>query len=213
MRVELVYDVSSKTVAIATILILLGIMLFSGFMYKPQFENPNVTVSEAPLIKNKEFQLAPGEEYKYAYLLNDTEINITYEVMKGNGCTAIYLLEDRGSSHVCVDKWGVDQSGSNATFLDPSILLFKPWMLALHETWRWNSSMYLSFDERAQHVLNTDYKVIRTENYRGRMSFVVKTNSSNASPDYQWVDMEKRILLRILGEGYEVVLVEGLSLS
>ena len=204
---------SSRTVAIATIVILIGIMLFSSFIYMPQFEDPNITFKEAPLVKNKEQQLLPGEDYRYAYLLNNTEINVTYAVMDGDGCTAIYLMESAELSGVCIDEWGVDPSGSNATFTNPAILLFKPWMLALHETWRWNNSMYMSFDETSQHIVDTDYRVMRTENYRGRMSFVVKINATTGPPEYQWIDMEKRVLLRVLGEDYEVRLVEGLPLN
>lgn len=206
-------EVSSGTIAIATVAVLLAFLLFSGFIYQPQFENPEVVFKEAPLTKNKELQLLDGEEYRYAYLLNESEVNITYIVMEEEDCTAIYLLESREDPGTCINRWGVDQSGSNSTFLNPTILLFKPWMLALHESWHWNNSMYLSFDGSAQHILDNDYRVIRTENYRGRMSYVVKISSSGTAPEYQWIDMEKRVLLRIVGEGYEVVLVEGLPLS
>lgn len=207
------FDVSSKTVAIATIAVLIGIMLYSGLTYQSKFENSNITFKETPLAKNKELQLMAGEEYRYSYLLNNTEINVTYAVMSGDGCTVIRLMESVTPSWVCIDEWGVDESGSNSTFLNPAILPFRPWMLALHETWRWNNSMYMSFDDTAQHISDNHYKVIRTENYRGRMSYVVRIKSSDGPAEYQWIDMEKRVLLRILGEGYEVVLVEGLPLD
>ena len=207
-------NISSTTVTILAIVILVGLMIYSGFMYMPQFENPNVTIKEAPLTKNKEFQLKSGEEYKYSYLLNDTElVNITYAVANGNNCTIIYFVEREGPPDVCVDEWGVDESGSNSTFLNPTVLLFKPWMLAVDGAWRWNTSMYMLFDDTEQHIFDTDYRVMRTENYRGRMSYVVRINSSDSPPEYQWIDMEKRVALRIMGDEYEVVLVEGIPLN
>ncbi len=207
------FNVSSTTVAIVAIVVLLGIMLFSGLAFKSQFVNPRVTFKEEPLTKNKEFQLIPGEQYKYGYLINNTEVNVTYAVMEGQGCTVILLTESINRSEVCVGRWGVDQSGSNSTFMNPSMLLFKPWMLALHETWRWNASMYMTFGDNEQHLSDIEYRVMRTENYRGRMSFVVEISSDTGTSEYQWIDMEKRVLLRTVGEGYEVAMTEGLPLN
>jgi hypothetical protein len=99
-------------------------------------------------------------------------------------------------------------AGYNSTFQNPSILLFKPWMLALREGWTWKSSMYLSFDGALSHVSDTNYRVIRSESYENRTAFVVELKSEDNYSEYQWVDAEKRVLLKSMGEGYEVKKVD-----
>jgi hypothetical protein len=210
-----VAEISSGTVAIATMVVLLALMFVSGLMFKNQFESPRVTFTEAELSKNKELQLSSGEDYMYmyGYLLNNTTVNITYSVMKGNGCTVIRLMDSVNKSEICVYKGGSDKSGSNATYANPAILMFKPWMLAVNESWHWNNTMYMIYDDSKYHIADTEYRVIRTEYYRGRMSHVVMINSTVASPEYQWIDEEKRVMLRTIGDTYEIVLMKGLPLE
>lgn len=189
------------TVAIFALLIALSITLF-----KPKFEDPQIVFLEEPIRKNAELQLFPGESYGYAYMFNGTGVNITYAVLPGPGCTRIRLMEKLNDSEVCLDSGGNDEYGFNSTFRNPSILLFKPWMLALKEGWSWNNSMYFSFDGSLQHVSSTRYRVIRSEEFRNRTAFLVEIKSDDGPPEYQWIDAEKRILLRSMGQGYEVVL-------
>jgi hypothetical protein len=107
----------------------------------------------------------------------------------------------------------MDERGYNSLLENPQMILFKPWMLALREGWRWNTSMYMAFENEPHYVAAMDYRVMRADTWRGRKAFVVMENISGSAPQYEWVDAEKRILLRLQGEGYEAVLVEGLPLS
>jgi hypothetical protein len=201
------FDIGTKNTALVAVIILIGIMIFSGFALKPQFENPEVIFNEEPLEKNVKLQIFPGDEYKYKYLINDTAVNITYRLMSGSGCTIIYLQESANFTHICVDEWGMDRTKSNSTFENPSFLLFKPWMLALEDNWKWNNSMYVKYDKIYNHISDNQYRVMRRENYSGRMAFVVEISSSSGPSEYQWIDEEKRVLLKTIGEGYVVELI------
>ena len=48
-----------------------------------------------------------------------------------------------------------------------------------------------------------------SERYNGRKTFVVKTNSTEGNYEYLWIDAEKRVVVRMMGEGYEVILSES----
>ncbi len=204
---------SSLNAMAAAVVVLLAVIAFSAIMFKPHFENPKVTLAEEPLAKNAEFQLRPGEHYIYAYLINGSQLNTTYQILNGNNCTIIALMEAQPPSTSCVDRWGMDKRGYNSLLENPQMMLFKPWMLALREGWIWNTSMYMAFENESQYVAGMDYRVMRTDTWRGRKAFVVVENISGSAPQYEWVDAEKRILLRVQGEGYEAVLVEGLPFS
>ncbi|MBU0532959.1 hypothetical protein KKB44_05700 [Candidatus Micrarchaeota archaeon] len=208
-----VTNISTKTIAIATVVILIGIMLFSGFTYQPQLDNATIIFKEEPLEKNTELQLHDGEQYVYSYVFNNTPINMTYQISKGNNCTIIRFVENLNRSDICLDKWGVEKSGSNVSFGDGSVLLFKPWMLALHEGWHWNTSMYMQVDNTEYYMIDAHYRVMRIDNYRGRESFVVEIKTDDAPAEYQWVDKERRVLLKIINDGYMLEMVDGLVFS
>jgi len=207
-----VFKDANKTYII-TIVAFIIIIILSLLIFKPRLENPVFLYKEAPLDKNSKFQLLPGEEYSYAYLINNTQINITYRIYKGNNCTVIRLMENMNSTGVCVDEWGMDSTGSNATLQDPTILLFKPWMLALEDRWKWNNSLYVDVGGTEEHLADTTYRVMRRENYRGREAFVVEISSEAGPEEYEWIDVEKRVLLKTTGETYVVEITEGLPLD
>jgi hypothetical protein len=191
-----------------TVVVLALLMLISGLTFNSTFEEPKVVFKEAPLTKNTKLQIHGGEEYVYSYIVNSNQsINITYVVFADSNCTRIYIDESVNKTNICVDEWGVDETGSNATFKDPSFLLFKPWMLALHDTWKWNNSMYMEFDDISSHIADNYLRVMRTEEYMNRTAYVVELSTSTGSKEYQWVDAEKRIMLKSLGQGYQVELV------
>ena len=86
-------------------------------------------------------------------------------------------------------------------------------MLALRENWHWNNSMYVAFDDMESMISETYYRVMRTEYYRGRLSYVVEISSDSGPVEYEWVDAEKRILLKTVGDNYSLELIEGLPLD
>lgn len=200
-------DIPTQGVAIATVVVLVFIMLFSTAIFKQDVDSSKLVYLEEPLVKNSGFQLSPGEVYVYGYSFNNTQVNMSYEIFRGKNCTRIRLMEMINDTESCVDSEGMDSSGMNTTLENPSMLLFKPWMLALQDGWHWNNSLYLSFGDNTEQIATTEYRVLRRENYNGRMAFVVMENTSNGGPQYSWVDEEKRVLVKTMGDGYEVFLV------
>jgi len=191
------------TIAIATIVIIVGMIVASSIIFKPAFDNPGIVIKEAPLQKNADLQLKPGETYQYAALMNQSSMNITYETWQGDGCLVVQLMGTENFTGVCLDRYGMD-SGYDSTVSDPAIIMFRPWMLALKEGWHWNSSVYIRTNGGIRHVSDTYYRVIRKENYSGREAFIVELSSDDGPPEYQWIDAGKRILLRMSGNGYDI---------
>ena len=192
-------------VTVTAIGIFLIVVMASAFIFGPRFESPKLFYAEEPLVKNKEFSLLPGENYTYDLSMNRTVANITYVILPGNGCTRIRMI-NANASEACVGRDGTDRAGYNSSLTNPAIILFKPWMLALREGWRWNTSTYIYYGAKQEKISNTSYRVIRTENYSGRQSFVVAIESGEGPAEYQWVDAEKRILVKMVGENYEIAL-------
>jgi hypothetical protein len=204
---------TSANVTVASVIVFVAIMAVSAVLLKPHFDNPTITLTEAPLAKNTEFQLQPGEEYTYAYLVNGTEVNATYEILSGSNCTIIAFMETDPPSTSCVDRWGMDARGYNSMLENPDMMLFDPWMLALTPDWSWNTTMYMDFVNDSQYVASMDYQVIRMDTWHGREAFVVMENVSGGEPQYEWVDAQERIMLMTSGDGYEIDLVSGLPLD
>jgi hypothetical protein len=197
---------------ILSIVILLGIMLVGGYGLKSDFQSPRLYINETPIVKNTDFQLKSGELYEYAYTINGTRTNITYEIVDSNDCTEIRITNGMGKSSVCVDQNGVDKKlNSNATLSDPSFLIFKPWMLALSYNWKWNNTIYMNFNNQLSKMSTNSYHVMRTDRYRGRDVFVVRESDENQITQYEWVDMKKRIVLKSVGPGYQLELINGLE--
>jgi len=203
---------SSTTITIFAVILVFGLLFFSCFLFQPEFAEPELVIKEEPLEKNVVFQIQPGETYRYLYQQEDTlGVNLTYEIMKGPNCTFINLVEDIDSPGICVDTFGMDKRHTNSAFQNNSVIMFKPWMLALHENWKWNTSVYLELAGESDKVADTSYRVVRTENYKGRECFVVEIKVDDVSPEYQWIDVEKRFLVRTLGIGYVVELLEEID--
>ncbi len=196
----------------ATILIVAAMLVVSFVLYKPRLDNSKVIFIEEKLEKNTQFQLKDGEEYHYNYMIDNGSAGITYVILPGENCTRIHVLENKNLSEVCVNEWGVDGSGSNSSFENPAIFLFKPWMLALKEGWKWNNSMMISFDGVMKKISETSYRVIRIENYQNRSSFLVEIKSDGYT-EYEWIDVEKRIILGSKGETYEIKLTDSALIS
>ena len=203
----------ANAIIIATVLVLALLIIISTDLFSPALSNPRITFAEAPLQKNSQFQLMPGERYVYSYMFNNSSADVTYGLYPGEGCTIIALLENLNATPACVGKDGTDPGGYNSTLANPQLILFKPWMLALKDGWRWNNTMYLSYDGGQQRISDTYYRVVRNDTYMNRTSFIVEIRSSSGPVDYEWVDAEKRVLLRETGDGYEIRLTQGLPMN
>ncbi len=202
-----------NAIVIASVLVLAVFIYVSSSLFGGGLGNPMLTYHEPPLEKNKALQLAPGEEYVYEYDSNGTSANITFDTYPGDGCVGIAIPQNQNSTPDCVRSDGRDSSGFDSALSDPSMIIFKPWMLALADGWTWNSSMYLSYAAGEKYISDTGYRVVRTDTYMNRSAFIVEISSSAGPSEYDWVDADKRILLRSVGDGYEVRLVSGLNLS
>jgi hypothetical protein len=67
--------------------------------------------------------------------------------------------------------------------------------------------MCLSLDGNEKYISTTYYRVIRRENYSNRETYVVEVMSASGPAEYDWIDVEKRIALKIVGDGYEIRLI------
>lgn len=193
-------------VTLASIVVFILLVVLAATYMVPVFDNPEMVASGPPLHKNTGLQLMDGESYTYLYTTTNSSMEITYEVHDGPGCTMITLPDAGGSAAVCLDGSGERVTGTEGGMGDPTVLLFRPWMLALNDSWTWNSSLYLSFSGSQEHISDTYYRVVRRDSYLDREAFLVEVKADAGEPEYQWIDAEKRISLRIVGEDYEVVL-------
>jgi hypothetical protein len=206
-------EFSQLQIALVAILVLAFLMFISARQLQPQIANPTFTIREAGLIKSVPLGISPGESYTYEYGVENGSVNLSYVVMGGSGCTMVSSVE--GQVSVCLDKNGNDQTGQNTSYDVPAIILTTPWMLAVGDGWHWNVSSYLIFQDYAKLISDTNYSVVRKEYYRGREAYVVKIVSSEEGGGtiMDWVDAEKRVLLKEAGLGYEVDLVAGLPFN
>lgn len=203
------FEISVKNITLMTILALAVIMLASGLTFNNNFKEPKVIFKEAPLYKNSKLQIGQDEEFTYTYLMsNNQSINVTYVAIQESGCTRIFISQSVNNTNICIGEWGTDSTGSNVTFADPSFLLFKPWMLALDDSWRWNNSMYIDYGGMVNHMTDNYFRVLRKEQFMNRTAYVVELSTSEGDKEYQWVDAEKRILLKSIGSGYQIELVD-----
>lgn len=209
---EMAYELTTKNIWIISAVALFALFFVGGFVLKSDFSNPKIFINETPIYKNSQFQLKSGDTYDYSYVINGTKTNITYEIVDDNGCTQIRITNGMRRSSICVDKDGLDTKlKSNATLSDPSFLLFKPWMLALDSNWNWNNTLYLNFNNKLSRMTTNTYHVMRIENYNGRRTFVVSESDDQGINQYDWVDYQKRILVKASGSGYEITLLNQLN--
>jgi hypothetical protein len=198
---------------IIALLVLAAMVFFAALSFTPHLNNARMVAIEAPLVKNARLGVSPGDVYTYSYAMGNESDNISYLVGQGPGCTVVKLAGGQANSSVCLDARGNDATMQNSTYAVPVILLTRPWMLAVRDGWRWNVSDYMVFDTWPMRLVDTNYTVVRKEDYRGREAYVVRVESSEGNLAMDWVDAEKRILLREAGQGYEITLVNGLPLD
>jgi hypothetical protein len=204
-------DFSQSKMIIIAMAVLIAVMIFSMYTLKPQLDNPVFLVKEGSLMKNTLLRISPGESYSYVYTAGNASANLTYDVLEGPGCTLVSLSDT--SASICLDRAGDDKNGSNASYSVPAMIFSKPWMLAVEDGWHWNVSSYLVFDKMVKHISDVNYTAVRREYYKGRESYVVQISPSDSEPIIDWVDSDKRILLKETGPDYEVDLVSGLPLE
>jgi len=202
-------DISGTSLGILSLGLFLLIMLASASIFKPQIDSTTFRIKEGELNKSKELQLKGGESYYYTYKVGNESANLTFAVINGQNCTMLFLVESQEG--VCLDSYGNDRTGLNSSFNTTGMIIFKPWMLAIDEGWAWNVSTYTTIDTYEKLFETTDFSFVRREQYKGRDAYVVRMSGSEGDYVWQWIDAEKRILLREIGPTYEVELVKGVG--
>jgi len=162
---------------------------------------------ESPIEKVEELQLEPRERYTYMYTSPEANTTMTYAVFQGGGCTGIYIKEIEDSG-VCIDRYGNDKNGSNLSLSDPLIYFFRPWMLAVHEDWKWNATMVMEDENIYFEMSVLTFETEGIETINGREAYRVKMREGG-NEGYAWVDKEKRILLKEVGKGYMIELISS----
>ena len=203
--------ITTVLLAIAVFLFLIMLSYFrSPLESHPEEEVPGFAEVEAPLVKNSNLTLNGGEKYVYRYSSENMSDNITFMVEDEANCVHIYADEE-GSVGACLDRRGNDYTDSNVSFSDPYIFMFKPWMLAVEDRWKWNVSVYAVNSEMRTYVFDITYRTIRTDIINGRETYVVEIDMGGGFTIYEWIDAEKRILVRETSIASEIELVEGLG--
>lgn len=192
-------------VTIAAAVAFVAVLFLAAIVLRPAMGIPQIAYQDGPLVKNKMLGIGAGEFYQYSFSVNGTEANLTFATLPGDGCVKLVILENP-ANYSCVKPDGTDEGGSNSSLANPMMVMFRPWMLALRDGWRWNSTMYVIYGPKAEKLSETSYRVVRMENYSGREAFVVAVESTAAAPEYAWVDAKKRILLKMVGGNYEITL-------
>jgi hypothetical protein len=203
-------ELSAFQIAVILFIVLVIAGIINMNIPHPDFEASKFEHVEAPLHKNTEFNLKKGEYYVYDLSYENATGGITFIVEGGAYCT--FLSANSGlenAKRACVDRYGNDESGSNVSLLEPTIFFFKPWMLAVDENWKWNTTIYAVANDTRAHVMDVRYSTIRTDIINGRKTYVVKIEMGDNQVFYDWIDDEKRILVKEVGGGMTVELVEG----
>lgn len=189
------------SVAILIFVIVVGVVFF-----KPA--QPTVGerlfYKESSIVKNKEFQLQPGQNFFYK-ISGNYSANFTFIVERDRDC--VWLYPNGSLPLSCVNKYGNDDSLSNVSLKDPTVFFFKPWMLALHDNWKWKIYGCIELDNTSYCDIPITFQVIRVDYIQNKKNYVVAINFSGKMA-YDWVEDERRILTKEVGEGYEATLIE-----
>ncbi len=205
-------ELSAFQIAVVILIAIVIVGIMSINMPTQDFETSEFIQKEAPLEKNKEFQLKKGEYYEYEMRYENATGGISFLVEGGAYCTFLSTgAQFENAKRVCVDRYGNDDSGSNVSLSEPMIFFFKPWMLAVDDNWKWNTTVYAVVNDTEVYVMDVYYSTIRTDIIDGRKAYVVKIDMGEGQEYYDWIDDEKRILVKEMGGGMTVELVEGLG--
>ena len=176
----------------------------------PEFTDYSV---EAPLVKNADFSLSPGERYAYATFVNGTKgPEISYEVAAGQGCA---LLRS-GNLSICLKPNGMElgsNSSSNLGYSNKAFPLFKPWMLGVKENWAWAANVTVQIKEVGySDTLRIGMRSGAKEKKLGRDAYrvditIFDENENATMKITDWVDADRRVLLEEDLEGVSLRLV------
>lgn len=193
-------------IAVGVILLLLLAAPLIVKVEPPTLEE-KILYKEEVLLKNRNFSIAPDARLIYRILNTDgsTLQNISFAAAKGANC--IWLYAEGSMPTSCIGSEGTDESGSNITLNDKELFFFKPWMLALDDDFRWSVQGCFVINNESVCDLNLSIKVIRVDYVGSKKHYVVRY-SYGPFEVYQWIEDERRIIAREVGQGYEITLIE-----
>lgn len=197
-------DKSTKNnILITVLLVLIGIVI-SSTVYKPKIEQTTMVISQPQLVKNKVISFSDGETYRYSYKTDNDEKNITFVAVQLGDCIVLRIVEIPGQA-VCIDQFGLENNSD--IYGSSSVFIFKSWMLAVYDKWNWKSTMTMIANGQEQEVSEYHYKVVGFEKVKNRNAFIIE-EKTNDFVQKEWIDSEKRILLKAEGEGFKIELNE-----
>lgn len=194
---------------LAALAVVLLLLLAAPLLVKvePPVLEEKIIYKEEGLLKNRNFSIAPGTTLVYGILGTDgsTFQNISFAAAKGADC--VWLYAEGSTPLSCIGSDGTDESGSNITLNDKGLFFFKPWMLALDDDFKWSVQGCFVINNESICDLNLSIKVIRVDYVGSRKHYVVRYSYGQFEA-YQWIEDERRIIAREVGQGYEITLIE-----
>ena len=159
---------------------------------------------EAPIHKNSQLALLPGEKYTYDLPVQGTVMQLVYDIGRGAGCSGVVVSESYGKDvmSLCLGNDGMlsDSDGQrqeNFGYGNRSIMLFSPWMLAASENFSWNTESIVSA-AGAKITSSVFFTSAGKGMTGGRETYAIelRTDSQTSAPMMtMYVDAEKRVLV------------------
>lgn len=203
--------------ALLSLALVILLVVLSVYLVSPKLSETNLLFQEEPLQKIP-LALKGGETYRYLFEANISDLPVntsfTYWVVSLQNCTGVYIQEARNYTPVCLNSAGNDAGGSNVTLGNPFIYFFRPWMLAVHDSWEWAAIAYFPLPSKNAPVSYADFTTLGKETVQGRSAYKVRGIFSSQGSEQEiiyWIDEEKRVLLREEGQGYTITLISSLS--
>lgn len=182
------------------ILVLVGIFFIK---IEPPVIGEDMLYSEDPLYKNKDLSFDSNQTLFYVYTSQNMSTNMTYVVDTRQGCT--WMSREGYQPLSCIGRNGLDERNSNISLSDNSLFFFKPWMLAVNDSWKWHVEGCFEIDGEMDCDFDIYFKTIRIDFVDGKINYVVKI-IYGTSTIYQWIEEERRIVTKEIGPDYIIVL-------
>ena len=122
-------------VFLISLVVFFGMAVISALLLRPEF-TIGYSYQEEPLNKT-EMKLLPNEEYIYEYEINGRTSQAKFKIRKKSDCLEIITLKVNNQTIPCFDEYGNEEQGNNFSISTQQISLFKPWMLAVQDEWKW----------------------------------------------------------------------------
>lgn len=195
------------------ILIFFILTVMSFFNYESQDIRITKNIIEDKGLEKIDLQLKENETYIYKVYFLDENFNVTYQTLNQNGLICIIENMLNEINTLCIDENGLSPNnyGSNISYPYP-IYVFAPWMLAVSKDWTWkitglidiSGEEYIQIDK----ITYTYFRSLGEEEIFGRIAYKIEISDKN-NKEICWIDKEKRVLLKKIGNIDRVELIKG----